>query len=86
MLPIKGNQKNNHSNLTCRLCNDKEETQEHVLAECIAVKEEERIKYEAIFTEENPKILAELAEKIIAIIGKLEKHNGPKETETNPNE
>ena len=34
MLKVKGNYKNKYTNLICRWCNNKEETQIHILTEC----------------------------------------------------
>ena len=34
MIKVKGNYKNGHPNLICRLCGEKEETQTHILEEC----------------------------------------------------
>ena len=43
MLKVKGNYKNACTNLNCRLCNDKEETQTHILEECKCLNEKEKI-------------------------------------------
>ena len=43
MLKVKGNYKNASTNLNCRLCNDKEETQTHILEECKCLNEKEKI-------------------------------------------
>ena len=37
MLKVKGNYKNGFSDLTCRVCKKKEETQTHILEECPAL-------------------------------------------------
>ena len=37
MLKVKGNYKNGHSDLMCRMCKNQEETQTHILDECQAI-------------------------------------------------
>ena len=37
MLKVKGNYKNGHTDLTCRLCGNGEESQSHILEECPVV-------------------------------------------------
>ena len=44
MLQVKGNYKGMHNNTTCTLCGEKEETQEHILEECIDLNENEQDK------------------------------------------
>ena len=56
MLKVKDNYRNGHRNLLCRLCGKTEETQMHILEECLALNEIPVINKETIF-EENLEIL-----------------------------
>jgi len=61
MLRAKGNYKAMHTNMDCRWCNHKEETQLHILAHCPAFKNLTRgTEYNRYF-EEDPKTYQELA-------------------------
>ena len=74
MLHVKNNYKNAYKNLACRACQKETETQEHVLAACPAIHKDNTTtveKYEIFM--ENHKELAKTAEKIAAVIKKLEK-------------
>ena len=67
MLKVKNNYKNGNSDLMCRLCKEKEETQKHILEECLKIhtsKETQSIiTTEMIFAEDTGK-LKEYAKRI----------------------
>ena len=54
MLKVKANYKSIQNNTTCRWCNSPQETQEHILSECIAFKDITKdTKYNTIFKDNN---------------------------------
>ena len=65
MIKVKGNYKNKEENTKCGLCNTKEETQEHILEECVMLieKEQDKITKKEIFCE-NTQSLIETAKRI----------------------
>ena len=64
MLKVKGNYKNGHTKLECRLCKNQEETQKHVLEECKKINDmAPKVTKEMIFDEE-PEILKGAAKTI----------------------
>ena len=84
MLPLKGNQKNEYTNkegklnITCRMCNDKDETQKHILEECLILRKETNpITKEMVFEEDTEK-LKTTANEIIKMIETMENANMPK--------
>ena len=44
MFGVKANYKNRYPDLKCRMCKNEEETQKHVLEECLAIHKDESIK------------------------------------------
>ena len=72
VLPLKVNQRSNHTELTCRLCGAKEETQEHILEKCPEIAEELKLKYIDIFEEQDPTKLAIYADRIQEIMDKID--------------
>ena len=72
MLKVKGNYKNGHPDLTCRMCKAETETQKHVLEECVAIHQDEatKIPKHQLFNE-NPDTLREIAKKLDKIMDKL---------------
>ena len=74
MLPLKANQKNQHQDLVCRFCKQKQEAQQHVLEECTGVNRngENHIEYSEIFKDKDTKKLAIIADKIMNLMGKKE--------------
>jgi len=74
MLNVKSNYKKGNDNLMCRMFNNSEETQEHILCHCPALHQnnENRIDYENIFQDDNMTALAETAKKIRTLIDKLQ--------------
>jgi hypothetical protein len=80
MLKVKGNYKSKHTNLICRWCKLKEESQIHILTEC---KEFQSItkynKYETYYDDENhtAAIATQIMGKVVAKIEEQEKSNEP---------
>ena len=72
MLKIKGNYKNGHTDLTCRLCKSKEETQVHILEECPALHPDNanKIPKHQLFNE-NTGTLRQIANGLEVILDKL---------------
>jgi hypothetical protein len=68
MTNVKSNYKKRYTDLTCRLCGKKEETQEHVLEECQGINRNENgvITIQDIFTEDLP-TLRTTAKKLIKL-------------------
>ena len=52
MLNVKMNQKNQHTDLKCRACNLKEETQVHVVSECTRIAGEPYHNYDILYSNE----------------------------------
>ena len=54
MIKVKSNYKNGHTDLICRMCKKEEETQKHILEECLAIHKDEAIivPKDKIFSEE----------------------------------
>ena len=73
MLPVKANQRNNHTNITCRLCQPSEETQQHILEECTRL--QDSIIYKEAFENNNIENISEIANSIILIIEEIENRN-----------
>ena len=72
MLNITGNFKNKYQNLTCRLCNLQEETQEHILTQCqVTIENGLIIKKDLLFSRSSY-ILNNVVSKLKEIISKLE--------------
>ncbi len=74
MIDVKCNYKNKQKNLLCRLCNQHEETQSHVLTECTENKIEEshKISIENIFNNNDNASLKEIAVIINSILESIE--------------
>ena len=69
MTPCKIIQKNQYKgNLECRFCYAHQETQKHVITECVSNPHRMNIPYEELFSDENCERLKEAAEKIIKTI------------------
>ena len=71
MLGIKDNYRNKYDNTTCRLCNQSEETQKHILAECEEIKKEKLEIQKTTLFSRSKYIQKENAEKIRKIVKKL---------------
>ena len=72
MLNIKGNFKNKYQNLTCRLCNLQQETQEHILTQCqVIIEKGLTIKKDLLFSRSSY-ILNKVVSKLKQIIINLE--------------
>lgn len=64
MLQVKANYKNGNKELKCRLCKEKEETQTHILEECVKLKDScQEVTKDMIF-EENIEELKQTAKLI----------------------
>ena len=77
MLPVKANQPTNQTDIKCRLCNQKDETQQHIIEECPQIRkqihgENTAKTYEKIFKDENIEELKNIANQIIRIEAELE--------------
>ena len=72
MIKVKGNYKNGHQNLNCRLCGTDEETQTHILEECHVMHPDEtnKVSRHQLF-DENTDALRLTAQKIDKILEKL---------------
>ena len=72
MIKIKGNYKNGHPDLTCRMCKRDEESQTHILEQCpeIHLDEATKIPKHQLF-HENTDTLREVATKLEKNIEKL---------------
>ena len=44
MIKVKGNYKNGHKDLTCRMCKNEEETQTHILEQCPKLHQNDALK------------------------------------------
>ena len=51
------------NNLVCRLCNDKYETQEHLLAKCKEIDQGKKIEYQKAFNNNDIEALTKVAEQ-----------------------
>ena len=73
MIKVKGNYKNGHRNLKCRVCVEKPETQQHILTECEKLHPDASTKATSdnLFTED-PETLKKTALKIDLLIKKVE--------------
>ena len=73
MLKVKGNYKNGHSDLKCRMCVEGEETQTHILEQCPGIHKNEasKVPKHQIFTEDTD-TLKQTAIKIENILTKIE--------------
>ena len=73
MLKIKGNYKNGHSDLTCRICKNDQETQTHILEECPGVHSNDtnKIPKHQLFTNDTG-ALKQIANKLEYIMAKVE--------------
>ena len=74
MIKVKGNYKNGHQNLTCRLCGADEESQNHILEECQVIHPDEtnKVSRHQLFND-NTDALRLTAQKIDKILEKLGK-------------
>ena len=58
MLPVKSNYGERYENEMCRLCQEDEETQRHILSECRTTKEIiNHLEYEEYFTQDETEAL-----------------------------
>ena len=73
MIKVKGNYKNGHTDLTCRLCKAEDETQTHVLEECPALHPTDALKVSKhqLFSEDTG-TLNKTVEALDAIMEKIE--------------
>ncbi len=80
MLKIKGNYKGMYSDKSCRICGEKDETQEHILEECVDLMENE---HEKIATQE---IFESNTEKLRITASKINKNSANSMIHYNNNE
>ena len=74
MLPVKANHETKYeNNLTCRLCGTQEETQEHILQDCVNAENQatNNLIYKDIFSNQDNTKLKIIAQKIIETIDKI---------------
>ena len=72
MIKVKANYRNGHQNLKCRMCKNEEETQTHVLEECLAIHPDNAIKVpKRLLFNEDPGTLRQVADKVEKILEKL---------------
>ena len=68
MITVKLKHKNGHETLKCRYGYETDETQEHIIQECMKItKGEKTIRYAEIFKENNIETLRAIAEALIEI-------------------
>ena len=73
MLPVKPNYGDRYENKMCRLCQEEEETQRHILSECRTTKETiNHQEYEEYFTQDETEALKVVAGNIGKIMKTLE--------------
>ena len=73
MVPVKANYGDRYQDKICRLCQEEEETQKHVLSECRITKIEARhFEYTKYFTEDEEKTLKIMAENNLKIVELME--------------
>ena len=72
MIKVKGNYKNGHPDLTCRMCGEREESQVHILEECPEMHKDNAIKVpkHQLFNE-NTSTLRQVANNLEIILEKL---------------
>ena len=72
MMKVKGNYKNGHQDLKCRMCKTSEETQKHILEECLTLHPNDAIKVpkHQLFNQ-NTGTLRQVANNIEKILEKL---------------
>ena len=72
MLKVKGNYKNGYPDLICRLCKGGEETQTHILEECLVLhpNNNNKVPIDQLFTEDTG-ALKQVAKKLETITEKL---------------
>ena len=73
MIKIKGNYKNGHRDLKCRVCKQEEETQTHILEKCPIIHRNSNtiVTKEQIFSGDAD-TLRETSKKIMEILDKIE--------------
>ena len=83
MLNVKMNQKNQHSDLKCRACNQKEETQVHVISECTRIAGEPYQNYDILYSNEGWDMdeLKKISERIDKVEESLNAENTIRDTE-----
>ena len=73
MIKVKGNYKNGHQNLTCRLCGIPEESQTHILEECQVMHPDEsnKVSKHQLFSEDTDalRLTAGKVDKILERLG-----------------
>ena len=75
MLKVKNNFRNNSDNIKCRACNEKDETQEHVLSECPAIHVDTSLKVSNMEVEaDDVETLKLVSTKVEKIMAKLEEN------------
>ena len=69
MMPIKGNQGDQHNDKLCRFCNKEEETQQHIINRCEIIKQNipRNIEYKDIFKDANLEQLKIIGDTLIEI-------------------
>ena len=73
MLPVKANYGDRYVNKTCRLCQEEDETQRHVLNKCKITKEKTKyVEYVKYFTEDDQGTMTVMAENSIKVAELLE--------------
>ena len=75
MLKVKSNYKNGYKDLKCRICGNEEETQKHVMEDCVTLNTEFKTITKEMIFQDNVKELKEVAKMIEERINKLESHN-----------
>ena len=72
MLKVKGNYKNGYPDLKCRMCMREEETQTHILEECLTMHPDNAIKVpKHLLFDENTGTLRQIANNLEKILEKL---------------
>ena len=72
MIKVKGNYKNNHTDMKCRWCKKKEETQIHILTECNGFKDLTSNTEQEIYYQDDHDSTIKSAEIMGKIIGRIE--------------
>ena len=75
MLKIKSNYKNGYKDLKCRICNNEEESQKHVMEDCVILNAEFKVITKDMIFEEDVNKLREVAKLIEDRMNKMESYN-----------
>ena len=75
MLKVKSNYKNGYKDLKCRICGNEEESQKHIMEDCVTLNTEYKVITKEMIFQEEVKELREVAKIIEGRMDKLESYN-----------